>query len=161
MKTSTILLSILAVISIIASIAKAQALEISQADKQCMIDNIFYEAASESIFGQVLVAQTVINRTATKGRWGSTICETVYEKEQFSWTLLSAYRLWHFKKDSRNAKAYAAITANIDFILSIPSVPGYENVTHYLRCDHSSPEGWEKRLKFLGQLESHCFYSEK
>lgn len=160
MKTSTILLSILAAVSIVASIGKAQALDVSQADRQCMIDNIFYEAASEPLEGQILVAQTVINRTVTRNRWGSTICETIYERAQFSWTFIPAYKLWRFKTNPKNAEAYARIEANIDFILSIPPVDSYKNVTHYLRCGHSSPEGWEKKFEFLGQVGNHCFYHE-
>ena len=135
--------------------------EFSAEDKQCMIDNVFYEGASEPELGHILIVQTVKNRTANPKRWGNTICETIYERAQFSWTFIPAYKLWAFKNDPDNADEYAAIVENIDNLLSAPTPVGFEGVTHYLRCDSKSPEGWEDDFVFLGQVGAHCFYREE
>lgn len=130
-------------------------------DAQCMADNIFYEGVSEPELGKVLIAETVKVRTATPNRWGDSICETVYEKAQFSWTFLPAYQLYAFKTNPNNADDYSAIMENIDFYMSAPTPLGFEGVTNFIRCDTKSRDGWEKRAIPLGQVGDHCFYREK
>ena len=48
----------------------------------CMAINIYHEARGEMIPGQYGVAQVTLNRAKTPER----ICDTVLEKNQFSWT---------------------------------------------------------------------------
>ena len=48
----------------------------------CMAINIYHEARGEFIPGQYGVAQVTMNRAKTPDR----VCETVLEKDQFSWT---------------------------------------------------------------------------
>lgn len=55
-------------------------------DMFCLAKNIFHEAGVESFEGKVAVAQITLNRVDSK-RWGKTICDVVYAKAQFSWTL--------------------------------------------------------------------------
>lgn len=59
---------------------------------QCLAENIYYEAGSESFEGKAAVAQVTINR-ANSGKFKSTICGVVKQKDiinglavcQFSW----------------------------------------------------------------------------
>ena len=59
---------------------------------QCLAENIYYEAGSESFEGKAAVAQVTINR-ANSGQFKSTICGVVHQKDlingvhicQFSW----------------------------------------------------------------------------
>jgi len=143
------------------TIAQAEPQEFTAEDEQCMIDNIFYEAVSEPLLGQILVAEVVKNRTNDE-RWGDTICETIYQPEQFSWTLIPVYKLWAFKQE--NIEDYTAIAtamANSDIFMSADAPAGFEGVNHYLRCDAKSPERWEDKMEFLGQVGAHCFYRDK
>lgn len=139
-------------------IAQAEPQEFTPEAQQCMIDNIFYEAKSEPLLGQILIAEVVKNRTADR-RWGDTICETIYQRAQFSWTFLPAYKLWAFKQEFIHD--YADIVANSSIIMSASTPTGFEGVNHYLRCDAKSPEGWEDNYIFLGQVGAHCFYRDK
>jgi len=140
------------------TVATSEPQEFTAEAQQCMIDNIFYEAVSEPLLGQILVAEVVKNRTKDK-RWGDTICETIYQPAQFSWTLIPIYKLWAFKQE--NLGDYATIVANSDSIMYADTPPGFEGVNHYLRCDSESPEGWEDKMEYLGQVGAHCFYRDK
>lgn len=125
---------------------------------QCHTDNVFFEANSESLLGQVLVANSVENRTATAKRWGDTDCETIYQKKQYSWTEFNARQLREFKQ--KEAAGYKAIQESMDKILGYGPVPGFEGVNHYLRCDSRKPGGWWESMEFLGQVGAHCFYRD-
>lgn len=127
-------------------------------DIQCHIDNVFYEANSEEFLGQVLVANSVMNRTATENRWGSTDCDTIYQRLQYSWTRLSAQVLYDFKQ--YEIEGYTIIQENIIEILTHGPVKGFEGVNHYLRCDSRKPGGWWESMEFLGQVGAHCFYRD-
>lgn len=53
--------------------------------QKCMAMNIYHEARSEVIEGQIAVAHVTANRVVHEN-WPSTVCEVVYEDKQFSWT---------------------------------------------------------------------------
>ena len=53
----------------------------------CLARNVYYEARGESLAGQYAVAEVTMNRKAHP-RFPSTVCEVVYQKEAFSWTML-------------------------------------------------------------------------
>lgn len=57
----------------------------TKADTKCLADNIYHEARGESFRGQLAVAQVTINRFLS-GKHGKTLCATVHEPKQFSWT---------------------------------------------------------------------------
>lgn len=52
---------------------------------RCGVRNLYHESRGESILGQAMVMQTVLNRVRDK-KHPSTICKVVYAKHQFSWT---------------------------------------------------------------------------
>lgn len=73
-----------------AAVFQAQAIPtlwdvISDADRECMAMNIYHEARSETIFGQIAVAQVTLNRMFMD-RYPDTICGVVWQNKQFSWT---------------------------------------------------------------------------
>ena len=49
----------------------------------CIATAVYFEARSESIDGQLLVAETIINR-ALDPRWPSEPCDVVKQRNQFS-----------------------------------------------------------------------------
>jgi spore germination cell wall hydrolase CwlJ-like protein len=55
------------------------------AEFKCLVKNIYYEARGEPVKGQEAVALVTINR-AKHPDYPSSICATVYQKYQFSWT---------------------------------------------------------------------------
>jgi spore germination cell wall hydrolase CwlJ-like protein len=52
---------------------------------KCLADNIYFEARSEDIDGQVAVAWVTLNRRDANG-FRDTVCKVVWQTEQFSWT---------------------------------------------------------------------------
>lgn len=59
-----------------------------QVDRQeiCLALNMYHESAGESEIGQIAVGFVTLNRVVDPG-WRDTICEVVYQRSQFSWTL--------------------------------------------------------------------------
>lgn len=51
----------------------------------CLAQNIYHEARGESPTGRRAVAHVTLNRVKSP-RYPDTICEVVYQPEQFSWT---------------------------------------------------------------------------
>jgi N-acetylmuramoyl-L-alanine amidase len=52
----------------------------------CLMVNIYHEARGEPIKGQMAVASVVMNRVA-HSRFPNSVCDVVYQRKQFSWTL--------------------------------------------------------------------------
>jgi spore germination cell wall hydrolase CwlJ-like protein len=52
---------------------------------ECLAKNIYHEARSESLRGQLAVAHVTLNRVDS-GRYSSSLCGVVYQRNQFSWT---------------------------------------------------------------------------
>lgn len=65
--------------------AESRLSEITDKDRYCLQQNIYFEARNQSTIGQVAVAWVTINRMETK-RYPNTICEVVWQNKQFSWT---------------------------------------------------------------------------
>lgn len=51
----------------------------------CLSLNIYHEARSEPVLGQVLVAQVTMNRVHNE-KFPNTVCNVVMQHKQFSWT---------------------------------------------------------------------------
>lgn len=56
---------------------------------ECLAKNMYFEAKGESMRGQLAVAHVTINRTRSSA-YPSTVCDVVYQKNQFSWTRTKA-----------------------------------------------------------------------
>ncbi len=56
-----------------------------EAEMDCLARNIYFESRGEPLEGQYAVAYVTLNRVLDS-RWPDTICEVVYEPNQFSWT---------------------------------------------------------------------------
>ncbi len=59
--------------------------EYSQREINCLVQNIYHESRGEPYKGQIAVAYVTLNRIAS-GKYPETICGTVFQKGQFSWT---------------------------------------------------------------------------
>lgn len=54
-------------------------------DSACLTEAIYFEARGESKKGKLRVLDSILNRTAYKNNWGSTVCETINENRQYSY----------------------------------------------------------------------------
>lgn len=65
--------------------AKTALAYISQQDRYCMQQNVYFEARNQSTLGQVAVAWVTLNRMESS-TYPDTVCEVVWQRKQFSWT---------------------------------------------------------------------------
>lgn len=123
------------------------------ADEQCLAKNIYHEAGIEDNNGKFAVAQVTLNRLRT-GKWGSSLCDVVYAKAQFSWTLFKKRKneqpkgaLW----DESKAVAHAVLFKSY-------RVPSLKNATYY-HADYVQP-AWRKTVVKIQQIGQHIFYEK-
>lgn len=126
------------------------------AELDCLAKNIYFEARSESVLGQMAVAVVTLNRVKSN-TYPSTICEVVWQPRQFSWTMDG-------KSDTpREIEAWKRSQAIADYIykgyLQFKDTPKLDlsaNATHY-HAVYVQPD-WSKRLNYLGKIDNHLFY---
>ena len=114
----------------------------------CLAVAIYFEARGESIDGQMLVAETIINRVADE-RWPNTVCEVVKQTDQFSFYSDG-------KSDRpRDLEAYATAVLVANETLSGNHM--YGNALYYHTTDVRPV--WRHELQVLGQAGEHIFYA--
>lgn len=132
--------------------------ELDPKEVQCLSENIYFEAGSQSYAGKLAVAQVTLNRMKAPG-YPKTICEVVYEGSknpnlsgcQFSWTCDPN----HPRQVKEESFAWrqshdVAITA-----LSSPRFDITDGATHFHTVQIKSP-GWN--LTKVAQIDDHIFY---
>jgi len=113
----------------------------------CLALNVYFEARSESITGQQMIAEVTMNRVDSD-KYPNTVCDVVYQNRQFSWTQDG-------KSDTpRDAVAWKGAQAVAHEALDGDRL-GSEAL--YYHADYVSP-GWAKRLTWVGQVGQHQFY---
>lgn len=129
--------------------------QVSYEDLRCLTENIYFESRGEPILGQAMVGHSVLNRVKDR-RWKSTVCEVVYQRKQYSWTLEK-------KRPIKDMASYKMISDLAYTLLSNRDFEESTGVTNYLRCDirETMKDKWWQRMTFLGQVGAHCFYREE
>ena len=114
----------------------------------CMAVAIYFEARGESIDGQMLVAETIINRVEDE-RWPDTVCEVVKQPHQFS------FYSDRMSDTPRDAEAYATALEVAAVALSGDHLWG--NALYY-HATYVKPV-WRHDLQELGRVGTHIFYT--
>lgn len=117
---------------------------------KCLALNIYHESRSESLQGQIAVAQVTINRVA-HDHWPSTICEVVYDPMQFSWV--------HLLEDHSASEARAWQKASI--IARDVMIGNVEDPTHgavFYHANYVDPD-WAEFLDLSKVIGNHLFYT--
>ena len=125
----------------------------SAKEVMCLAKNIFHEAGVESKKGKIAVGQVTLNRVAT-GRWGDNICDVVYAKAQFSWTLdrnkvneKPQGELW---EESKRA-AYRVLKGERIKALT---------TSLFYHTDYIATPRWVDRKAKVAQIDQHIFYQK-
>ena len=120
-------------------------------DLECLANAVYFEARSESLEGQLAVAEVVLNRAAS-GRYPPSICAVVVQPAQFSFI-----QRGQFPRADRGSRAWhkAVAIAEIARKNMVDQVP--PNVLWY-HADYVSPS-WGRRLTRVTQIGTHIFYS--
>lgn len=120
-------------------------------DEFCLAKNIYHEARSEDLLGQLAVAQVTLNRLESP-KYPDTICKVVMQKFQFSWANQKARRWTHPKGSAWEA---AKNLAN-QFLSGGVRVSGLETALYY-HADYVSPS-WRDPNSMIAQVGAHIFY---
>tara|TARA_R110000751_G_scaffold89342_2_gene176096 strand:+ start:1582 stop:2025 length:444 start_codon:yes stop_codon:yes gene_type:complete len=118
-----------------------------QTDKDCLAEAIYFEGRSESIIGQLAIANVALNRTVDN------VCNTVHDRCQFSY--------WCDGKSERMTDTTAKKEAYRIARLALDGavVSQTRGATHY-HATYVHPK-WADKLQFLGQIGKHKFYLEE
>ncbi len=117
-------------------------------DDECLAIAVYFESKSESLEGQLAVAQTVINR-AQSGRFPSSLCGVVTQPSQFSFVRGGRFpALSRSSRDWREAVAIAHIARNDMWNSAVPNAL-------FFHAARVSPR-W--KLKRIASLGNHVFY---
>ena len=114
----------------------------------CLTLNVYHEARGEPFLGQVAVAEVTLNRVDDL-RWPDTVCEVVWQKSQFSWTLEDQdppADLIAFHR-AKQAAEYAMKNRTM-------------SATHYHHKDIIPIWSVHPRMDYLFTIENHRFYQE-
>ena len=130
-------------------------------ERECLAENVYFEARGQGQAGWVAVAQVTLNRVQDT-RFPNTICEVVkqgltYEsghpiknKCQFSWYCDG-------KSDKvKNLKVYSEINELINYVLDQKLFDFTGGATHY-HADYVRPD-WAKTKTKTIEIEDHIFY---
>ena len=117
----------------------------------CLQMGIYFEARSESLIGQSLVAETILNRVKSP-KFPNNICDVVIQRKQFSFfnDASSDNPLIIKDKKSWNAVGYTAkrmIQGNISY--------GTGCFYHTIKVKPS----WAKKMNVLYIEDNHIFYT--
>ena len=131
-------------------------------DKECLTDNIYFEARGQGQAGWLAVAQVTLNRVQDK-RFPNTICEVVkqgltYEsgdpiknKCQFSWYCDGKSDVMRNASKSQEIIKFAEYVLSTKFDLDIT-----DGATHY-HADYVYP-AWAKTKTKTIEIGDHIFY---
>lgn len=127
--------------------------KVALTDKEmhCLVKNIFHEAGVEDRAGKIAVAQVTINRLKS-GRWGKNLCDVVYAKAQFSWTLDRKRRWSQPKGELWEASAKVAH----EFAQG-RRVRGLEDSGFY-HTNYINQPDWARTKKVVHRIGQHIFY---
>jgi len=129
----------------------------------CLANNIYFEARSEPIKGQIAVAFVTLNRVSSE-LFPDSICDVVKQKRnnvcQFSWYCESRPKRQYTKHilTGKGSLQYNEIIDIATFVYA-----NYEKLndpTHgslFYHADYVSP-GWRKRMDKVAVIGAHIFY---
>lgn len=128
---------------------------------QCLAENIYYEAASESFEGKLAVAQVTLNRV-NSGKFPKTVCGVVKQKDeingrmvcQFSWFCSQAYSMIRnpYQWEESVLVAKKALTSEVAHVTL------HREKAMYYHANYVKPN-WN--LPKITQIGNHIFYKER
>lgn len=117
---------------------------------RCLAGAVYFESRGEPLYGQLAVAEVVINRAEDR-RWPASYCGVVYQRNQFSF--VRSGRMPQIRTSSaawQRAKAVAKIAHE-----GLWESEASEAV--YFHANYVRPS-WSRRKTRLAQIDTHVFY---
>lgn len=126
-------------------------------DVECLSKVVFFEARGEKPYGKIMVANVVLNRTKFGKPFSNTICNVVYQKNQFSWTKNKWKRNTDFQsvalRFNKNESKSVQESLKIALFYTLFEPQNTGKVTHF-----SSKSDKFGRTLFILQVGNHKFY---
>ena len=119
----------------------------NQRQIECLALNVYHESRGESIKGQRMVADVTLNRLKN-GKFGKSICQVVYKKKAFSWTLDKNKKADTFSKQYKQAVKVA--------IQALNSKP--TTLALYYHTKRVNPI-WNRGLTRVATIGNHVFFN--
>ena len=130
----------------------------------CLALTVFHEARGEPILGQQAVAQVVLNRARIRG---TTPCDAVLEKGQFSWHPERAIRA----KRTAGRKEFLIVKAHLPTgkrgwvaaLRAAKAALDSQNTFKDAEFFHAKrvKPGWKRRFVEVFRVGNHVFYARK
>jgi N-acetylmuramoyl-L-alanine amidase len=121
----------------------------------CLALNIYHEARSEPLVGQVAVANVVMNRVRDE-RFPNTVCKVVKQRKsktkcQFSWYCDG-------KSDkAHNKQAYKIAVTLAEHVINGKELEDYTDGALFYHADYVVPY-WTKHFDKTKKIGTHIFY---
>lgn len=131
--------------------------ELEVSETFCLAQNIWFESRNTSYEDRILVGLTTLNRVRDR-RYSETICEVVWEPNQFSWTNDG-------KPDSidvtnpLNMDSWNEIV-KLSILLQAGFIEDKSNGATYYHAHYVNPK-WAKEKVILANTDGHRFYRSK
>jgi spore germination cell wall hydrolase CwlJ-like protein len=120
-------------------------------EQLCLAKAVYFEARSESLEGQLAVAEVVLNR-ARSGVYPSSICGVVTQHAQFSFIRAGKFPAPNTASDAWHRALAIAEIASKHLATEVAS-----NVLWY-HADYVAP-AWGRQRTRVAQIGAHIFYS--
>ena len=130
------------IILLLGALLSFQTLPSNNSEIDCLAKVVYYEARGESERGKLAVALATLNRLDNP-RFPKTICEVVYQKNQFSWA----------KRQSKSSKwkTYRIVAQQA---YDNRDILGDFQATHF----HNLRVNPKWKLRFVARIDGHKFY---
>jgi len=126
-----------------------QTVKATNAELLCLAKNIYYEARGEPIHGKIAVAQVTLNRVTHRTEFQSSICQVVYAKHQFSWTMEQ-------HREPRGEAWLEAKTIAKAVVVGTVHLPNFKAL--YFHNLTVKPQ-WNKTKELVAKIGNHIFYA--
>ena len=130
-------------------VAERLSSDTSDAESECLAVSIYFESKGEPLAGQLAVAQTMLNRANSGGRFPASLCGVVRQPGQFSFVRGGA--LPAVPRDIQGWRQAVAIA-------SIPRDGLWKDVAPAALFFHAARVSPSWHLTRVAQLGNHIFY---
>ncbi len=132
-------------------------------DVNWLAKNIYFEARSENLHGQMAVAFVTLNRVATKRRWPHTIKGVVTQKWQFSWYNKGIVPPINNQKAYLKAKDVAILSLELYNDMCDADKFKYDGIVlgadHYF-ADYIPVPSWARNMEYKTSIGHHLFFRD-